>query len=125
LSALVWQKPVICIFRERTNTNRESEPFVVIRARQVTLTEESEQKFSGNIDDFFTLMGDTDYISSEEGKSDHYVLCWFDDSEPDMTNDLRRLRGVRFLGEISCREDEKTHKRTYNAAFSATQAKTK
>jgi len=122
---MVWQKPVICIFRERTSTDRESDPFVVIRARQVTLTQEGEHKFSGKIEDFFTLMGDTDYIASEEGKSDHYVLCWFDDSEPDMTKDLRRLRGARFEGEVTCVENPKTHKRTYNTAFSATQAKTK
>ena len=125
MSEMVWSKPVICIFRERTSTDRESDPFVVIRARQVALTEEGENKFSGEIEDFFTLMGDTDYISSEEGKSDHYVLCWFDDTEPDMTKDLRRLRGVRFEGKLSCSENEKTHKRTYNVAFTATQAKTK
>lgn len=122
---MVWNKPVICIFRERTSTERESDPFVVIKARQITLSEEGENKFSGEITNFFTLMGDTDYIFSEEGKSDHYVLCWFDDSEPDMTKDLRRLRGVRFGREVSCSESEKTHKRTYNAAFTATQAKTK
>ncbi len=119
-----WKKPVICIFRERTSTDRESEPFVVIRASAVNLTEGEDCKFSGTIDDFFTLMGDTDYISSPEGKADHFVLCWFDDAEPDMTKDLRRLRGVRFTGEVACTEAEKTHKRTYNAAFTATQAKT-
>lgn len=125
MSTMVWQKPVICIFRERTSTDRESDPFVVVRARQVTLNEEGDHTFKGTVDDFFTLMGDVDYVSSAEGKADHYVFCWFDDSEPDMTKDLRRLRGVRFLGEVTCTEAEKTHKRTYNASFSATQAKIK
>jgi hypothetical protein len=79
----------------------------------------------GAIEDFFTLMGDTDYLSSKEGKADHYVLCWFDNEEPDMTKDLRRLRGVRFTGEVSCSENPKTHKRTYNAKFKAEQGKIK
>lgn len=120
----VWKKPVVCIFKERT-VNPESDPFVVIKARQLTLTPGDEPKFSGGIADFFTLMGDADYLSSSEGKTDHYVMCWFDDNEPDMTKDLRRLRGVRLIGEVSCSENEKTHKRTYNAKFKADQAKIK
>ena len=125
MSIMVWQKPVVSIFRERTSIDRESDPFVVVRARQVSLTEVEDHTFRGTVDDFFTLMGDVDYVSSAAGKGDHYVFCWFDDSEPDMTKDLRRLRGVRFEGEVSCVENEKTHKRTYNAAFTATQAKIK
>jgi hypothetical protein len=70
-------------------------------------------------------MGDADYLSSVDGKADHYVMCWFDDNEPDMTKDLRRLRGVHITGEVSFSTNEKTHKRTYNASFSADQAKTK
>jgi hypothetical protein len=70
-------------------------------------------------------MGDADYISSAEGKLDHYVFCWFDDAEEDMTRDLRRLRGVQFVGEVTCATNEKTHKRTYNATFTAMQAKLK
>jgi hypothetical protein len=124
LSTTVWKKPVICIFKERT-VNPESDPFVVIKTRQVTLTEGQNAKYSGTIDDFFTLMGDSDYLSSAEGKADHYVFCWFDDTEPDMDKDLRRLRGVHFEGEVTCSTNEKTHKRTYNAAFSAAQAKIK
>jgi hypothetical protein len=122
LSQLVWKKPVICIFRER-NVNPESEPFVVIRAQQVTLDNVGDSKYSGTIKDFFTLMGDADYLSSDEGKVDHFVLCWFDDNEPDETKNLRRLRGVRITGDVTCNTNEKTHKRTYNAGFSAVQAK--
>jgi len=68
-------------------------------------------------------MGDAEYISTAEGKADHYVMCWFDDTEPDMTKDLRRLRGVRFNGEVTQSENPKTHKRTYNGSFTAEQAK--
>ena len=58
-------------------------------------------KCSGSIEDFFTLMGDADYLSTPEGAADHYVMCWFDDTEPDMTKDLRRLRGVTLKGKVT------------------------
>jgi hypothetical protein len=70
-------------------------------------------------------MGDTDYLTTPEGKTDQYVICWFDDDEPDMTKDMRRLRGVRFNGQVIYIENEKTHKRTYNAKFSAEQGNVK
>jgi hypothetical protein len=117
LSEKVWKKPVLCIFKERSGGDWQSDPFVVIKARQVTLTDSGkEPKYTGKLEDFFTLMGDADYLASVEGKADHYVMCWFDDTEPDMTKDLRRLRGVR-LTEIFCTVNNKTRKRTYNAAF--------
>jgi hypothetical protein len=125
LSELIWKKPVICIFKERPAGNWQSDPFVVIRAKQVTVTQGENPKFSGKIEDFFTLMGDVDYLSSPEGLVDNYVLCWFDDDEPDMTKDLRRLRSVRFNGEVTNDEDQKTRKRTYNAKFTAEQGKLK
>lgn len=122
MSQTTWKKPVICIFKER-NVNPESDPFVVIMARQIALTAGDDHSYMGKIDDFFTLMGDADYLSSKEGKEDHYVMCWFDNKEPDMTKDLRRLRGVRFTGDVSFSENPKTHKRTYNGTFKAEQAK--
>jgi hypothetical protein len=125
LSELIWKKPVICIFKERPVGNWQSDPFVVIRAKQVTVTQGENPKFSGKIENFFTLMGDVDYLSSPEGLADNYVLCWFDDDEPDMTKDLRRLRSVHFNGEVTHDEDQKTHKRTYNAKFTAEQGKLK
>jgi hypothetical protein len=120
----VWKKPVICIFRERTKDKWESDPFVVIKAKQLTLNSGEATKLAGEIEDFFTLMGDADYLSSPQGKVDQFVLCWFDDTEPDMTKDLRRLRGVRLNGNVSCVSNEKTNKRTYNANFTAEQGKT-
>jgi hypothetical protein len=122
LSDQVWKKPVVCIFKERDKGEWQSDPFVVVKAKKVTVSENAS-KFSGKLMDFFTLMGDVDYLSSPEGKSDHYVMCWFDDTQPDMSRDLRRLRGVHFNGEVSCQLNEQTHKRTYNAVFNADQAK--
>ncbi|MCW4010354.1 MAG: hypothetical protein NWF05_07010 [Candidatus Bathyarchaeota archaeon] len=116
----VWKKPVICIFKERSPN--EADPFVVVRAMQLTITKPEDGKLSGKIQDFFTLMGDADYMSSEAGMADRYVMCWFDDAEPDVTKDLRRLRGVTFLPEVTYVVGA-AHKRTYNAAFNAEHGK--
>jgi hypothetical protein len=122
LSELVYNKPVLCIFKER-DTNPEIDPFVVVKAKKLTVAKEGSN-YSGKVQDFFTLMGDADYLSTSEGAADHYVMCWFDDAEPDMTKDLRRLRGVTFKGEVTCDLNE-SGKRTYNAAFNAEHAKLK
>jgi hypothetical protein len=120
---LEWNKPVISIFRERQTP--ESEPFAVIRARKMVVNQNGDKDFSGQIVDFYSLMGDVDYLTSSEGKTDRYVLCWFDDSEPDMTKDFRKLRGVEFGGALECSINEANHKRSYNAKFSAMQGKLK
>jgi hypothetical protein len=122
LSELVWNKPVLCIFKER-DVNPEIDPFVVVKAKKLTLTKGADDKYSGSIVDYFTLMGDADYLITKEGVVDHYVMCWFDDNESDMTKDLRRLRGVTFNGKVLCTMNEKTGKRTYNATFKAEHAK--
>ena len=101
MSELVWKKPVLCIFKER-DVNPEIDPFVVVKAKKLTLTREEGSRYSGDIEDFFTLMGDADYLSTPEGAADHYVMCWFDDTEPDMTKDLRRLRGVTLREKYLC-----------------------
>ncbi len=75
-------------------------------------------KFKGNIEDFFPFMGDIDYISSAEGISDRYVLCWLDDREDDFSKAWRRLTGVTFPDGIAFVTNEKG-KRTYNATFEA------
>jgi hypothetical protein len=120
---LVWNKPVICLFRERQTP--ESEPFAVIRARKMVVNQVGDKDFAGVIEDFYSLMGDVDYLTSAEGKVDRYVLCWFDDSEPDMTKDFRKLRGVAFNGDVVCGINEANHKRSYNAKFSALRGKLK
>jgi hypothetical protein len=122
MSELFWNKPVLCIFKER-DVNPEIDPFVVVKAKKLTLTKGDKPKYTGVITDFFTLMGDADYLATEEGATDHYVMCWFDDKEPDMTKDLRRLRGVAFKGKVTCEKSSKTGKRTYNATFNAEHGK--
>jgi hypothetical protein len=123
LPDLVWKKPVLCIFKEREPF--EIDPFVVVKAKQLDITKGDGTACSGKVEDFFTLMGDADYLRSTKGKSDHFVVCWFDDTEPDMTKDLRRLQGVKVSGEVSCVANPKTGKRTYNATFKAEHAKLK
>jgi hypothetical protein len=112
------------MFRERKTDHRESDPFVVVKAKTVKVTEKSPKEYNGKIEDFFTLMGDVDYLTSPEGVKDTYVLCWFDDAEPDMTKDLRRLRGVKFSGKVTFTTSDH-QKRTYNGEFTAIQAKLK
>jgi len=123
LSELVWNKPVVCFFKER-DVNPETDPFVVVKAKKITLTRLDNGEVTGKFQDFFTLMGDADYLSSAEGAVDHYVVCWFDDTEPDMTRDLRRLRGVTLQGKVKFVLNE-AGKRTYNASFRAKHAKLK
>jgi hypothetical protein len=123
LTELVWNKPVVCIFKER-DVNPEIDPFVVVKAKKLALSPSGDSKLAGNIEDFFTLMGDADYLVSPEGAIDHYVVCWFDDTEPDMSKDLRRLRGVTLQGKVTCVLNE-SGKRTYNASFKAKHAKLK
>jgi len=119
----VWNKPVVCFFKER-DVNPETDPFVVVKAKKITLTRLDNGEITGKFQDFFTLMGDADYLSSAEGAVDHYVVCWFDDTEPDMTRDLRRLRGVTLQGKVKFVLNE-AGKRTYNASFRAKHAKLK
>ncbi|MCW4005227.1 MAG: hypothetical protein NWF04_01310 [Candidatus Bathyarchaeota archaeon] len=119
----VWDKAVICVFRERFE-NHEADPFVVVRCKKLVVCKSEDGKLAGSITDFFTLMGDADYISSPEGMADQYVMCWFDDNESDTTKDLRRLRGVTFPTKPTYTTGA-ANKRTYNATFKAEQGKLK
>ena len=123
MSEFVWNKPVVCIFKER-DINPEIDPFVVVKAKKIAISRSENAEAVGKLIDFFTLMGDADYLMSTEGAADRYVMCWFDDTEPDMTKDLRRLRGVTLKGKVTCALNP-AGKRTYNAAFKAEHAKLK
>ena len=68
MSEFVWNKPVLCIFKER-DVNPEIDPFVVVKAKKLTLSRSEDSKVTGSIVDFFTLMGDADYLLSPEGCS--------------------------------------------------------
>jgi hypothetical protein len=121
LSEFVWKKPVLCFFKER-DVNPEIDPFVVVKAKQVTISKSADGKITGKIQDFFTLMGDADYLSTAEGLADKYIVCWFDDAEADMTKDLRRLRGVTLSAKATYMLNE-AGKRTYNAKLKAEHGK--
>jgi hypothetical protein len=117
---IVYEKPVIVFYKERIK-KPERRAFAAIKARRLAFSR-AEKGFRGSIKDFFPLMGNIDYISSTEGMSDCYVLCWFDDEEDDFKKAWRRLTGVTFTAEIDFVADEKG-KRTYNADFKAKQGK--
>ena len=123
MSELVWNKPVVCIFKER-DVNPEIDPFVVVKAKKIAVSRSAGSEVTGKLEDFFTLMGDADYLLSPEGAVDHYVMCWFDDTEPEMTKDLRRLRGVTLNGKVT-RVLNESGKRTYNASFKAKHSRLK
>jgi hypothetical protein len=119
---LVWEKPVIVFYKERLE-KPQRKAFLVVKARRLEISRVEEgTKFKGSINDFFPFMGDIDYISSKDGISDRYVLCWLDDKEDDFSKAWRRLTGVTFPGGITFITDEKG-KRTYNANFEAEQGK--
>jgi len=118
----VWEKPVITFYKERFG-KPERKAFAVVKARRLVISrKDKETKFRGNIEDFFPLMGEIDYLSTKEGKADRYVLCWFDDSEDDFGRAFRRLTGATFPEGIKFVTDEKG-KRTYNASFEAEHGK--
>lgn len=119
---IFWEKPVIVFYRERLE-KPETKAMAVIKAKRLEILKENkDSEISGNIDDFFPLMGDIDYVSSESGKFDRYVLCWFDDGEDDFGKSWRRLIGVTFPHGFEFSTDSKG-KRTYNASFSANSGK--
>lgn len=122
---LVWERPVIVFYKERLK-KPERKAFAVVKARKLGISrvEEKDANFKGNLKDFFPFMGDIDYISSMDGMSDRYVLCWLDDKEDDFSKAWRRLTGVTFSAGITFTTDEKS-KRTYNANFKAKQGKLK
>ncbi len=122
MTEFVWKKPVICIFKEREKP--EIDPFVVVKAKEVSISKSEDGKLIGSIHDFFTLMGDADYMSSPKGMADQYVMCWFDDTDPDMLKDLRRLRGVALTSKVAYVINDRG-KRTYNATFKAEHGKLK
>jgi hypothetical protein len=123
LSEFNWKKPVLCFFKQR-DPNPEIDPFVVVKAKQVTISKSAQGKLAGSVQDFFTLMGDADYLSSAEGVADRFIVCWFDDAESDMTKDLRRLRGVTLSSKATYVVNG-AGKRTYNVEFTAEQGKLK
>lgn len=118
-----WKKPVIIFYKERIK-DPEIKALAVVKARELTVTktEEKENKYAGTIKDFFPIMGDIDYITSDQGKNDNYVLCWFEDKEEDFTKFWRQLTGATFPKGIRFTTDQRG-KRTYNTECKAKHAK--
>lgn len=118
-----WKKPVIIFYKERIK-DPEIKALAVVKARELTVTktEEKENKYAGKIKDFFPIMGDIDYITSDQGKNDNYVLCWFEDKEEDFTKFWRQLTGATFPKGIRFITDQRG-KRTYNTECKAKHAK--
>jgi hypothetical protein len=118
----VWEKPVITFYKERFG-KPEREAFVAVKARKLVVSTKDEgAKFSCVLKDFFSIIGNLDYVSTKEGKADRYVLCWFDDRDDDFGKAFRRLTGVTFAEGIKCVTDEKG-KGTCNARFEAKHGK--
>lgn len=120
-----WNKPVLVLYRERRK-KPERKAFAVIKARTLTVSETKgeDAKYTASLKDFFPLMGDFEYVLSEQGMADRYVLCWFEDKEDDFTKAWRRLGGVAFPNKIKVSADKKG-KKTYNAKFTAEYGKLK
>ena len=114
----VWEKPVITFYLEKFEKPK-TEAFLVVKARRLTITKkEKSNKLRCTLEDFFPLMGNIDYLSSEEGKVDKYVLCWFDDRQSDLNKSFRRLIEVTFPEGIRSINDE-NDKMSFNADFEA------
>jgi hypothetical protein len=123
LEQFVWNKPVLTIYRDRRPVP-EREPLAVVQAKKLTVDTSEKKVLEGNVEDFFALMGNLDYISFKGGETDRYVVCWFDDKEDDFIKASRRLSGVTFPPGISFSVDERG-KRTYNTTFKAEYGKLK
>ena len=119
----VWEKPVIIFYKERIK-ERERKAFAVIKAKKLEIKADEDAELEGSIQGFFPLMGNVDYISSKEGMTDRYILCWFEDKENDFSKAWRRLIGVTFPEAPSLVTD-KRGKRSYGAVFKAKHGKLK
>jgi hypothetical protein len=117
-----WEKPVVVFYKEREKP-REKMALVAVKARKIAVSKQTGgNKLRGELEEFFPLIGDFEYLFTDEGKTDNYVLCWFDDTEDDFSTAFRRLTGVIFPQGIQCEINDKG-KKVCNATFSAKQGK--
>ena len=117
-----WEKPVVVFYKEREKP-REKKALVAIKARKISVFNQTVgKKLRGELEEFFPLIGDFEYLFTDEGKTDNYVMCWFDDTEDDFNTAFRRLTGVVFPQGIQCEINDKG-KKVCNATFSAKQGK--
>lgn len=116
----IWNKPVLTFYRDKNPP--EKEPFVVVKTTKLEVTKSNDNLLTGEITDFFPLMGTLDSLSTIEGIANKYIICWFDDTVDDLSLAFRRLVGVTFSSKISFIVDARG-KRTYNAKFKAKNGK--
>jgi len=124
---LSWDKPVILFYKEKSK-GPFREPFLVVRARRLTVTKsEKGKKYRGLIEDFIHYMGDVDYISTHTGPANRFVMCWMDDREDDFDKAWRKLNGVTFKTGPALKDGGRGKfggfKRTFNARFEAEKGK--
>jgi hypothetical protein len=112
---------VLTFYRERFG-HPEREAFVVVQAQRLIVSKEDDGKLCCSLEGFFPPMGNIDCLSTEDGKADRYVLCWFDDKVEDFGEAFRRLTAVTFPEGVKFVTDERG-KRTYNAVFVASHGK--
>jgi len=117
-----WDRPVIVFYKERMEQPERS-AFLVVKAMKLIISSTNQStSLKGSIQGFFPLMGNIDYVSSKEGTSDRYVLCWFDDGEEDFSRSWRRLTGVTFP-KWTCSGEDKAGKISHSADFKAKEGK--
>jgi hypothetical protein len=115
---LFWDRPVVVFYKEKLEEPERS-AFMVVKARTLVIL---NSRLDGKIVDFFPLIGNIDYISTDEGISNRYILCWFDDNDDNYDMSWRRLTGVSFHTGIISKKDTKG-KKTYNINFTARSGK--
>ena len=115
----VWENIIINFYRERYE-NPETNVVVAVKAKRLKVSKfKKDTELTGTIYDFIPLRGDLNYVSSDEGLSDRYVLCWLDNEKNDLHKTWRgKINGVTFSKGILFTTDT-DGKRIYNATFNA------
>jgi hypothetical protein len=113
----IWDRPVIVLYKEDPD-QPSREAVTVLRARRlIVLQDEKTDTLTGQIEDFFPLMGDIDSIQSDTWTADRYILCVYDTGEKPF-DQPDRIIGVTFPNGLSFISDQKG-KRTYHGSIHA------
>jgi len=106
----------LTIYRERRPP--ETEPLAVVQTNKLVVTTSEKKTLEGNIEDFFVLKGNFDYVSFKGGESDRYVVCWFDDKVERFHPSGKAIGRCNISPGMQFKVDERG-KRTYNTTFKA------
>jgi hypothetical protein len=99
------KKAILQVFEEDA-----SEPFAVLRARELIVHGKTRNEFPGQIDDFFPLMGAIEPMKDETTPC---VICWMDRND-----EWKKLQGVLFHSF----EELESEKPLYKVKFTAAKA---